>query len=138
MKKILIGAVAIVSLTGCTRVVEVQTTVPATEPTVAQTTSPAIEEPTDYGMSPREQFLIGVNSLVAVPYYVSEDLLWDAGNEVCGLARSGYNLDEISGELVLAADFDEQVMEVLAAVGAAAIMFICPEYEYLFDEAPGF
>lgn len=130
MKKILISAAVVVSLTGCTKVVEVQTTVPGTPAPTAAPQSPAAGS-----SSVRDEFIYGVKSLVDIPVEVADELLWDSGQEVCDMARSGDTLEVISGKLASAAEYNEEIMNVFAAVAASAITYICPEYQYLFGQA---
>jgi dihydropteroate synthase len=135
LKRLIIGAIALASLTGCTRVIEVQATVPAT---TEATRSTVVSTPTEKPQSTRRQFIAGVNSLVDLPYGMDEQIMWDAGVAICSMAEDGLTADEISTELMIIAEFDEAAMEVFAAVAASAITFICPEYGYLFDDLSGY
>jgi hypothetical protein len=135
LKLLIIGAVALASLTGCTKVIEVQATVPATNETTSTTYVSAAKEKQP---STRSQFIAGVNSLVDLPYGMDKQIMWDAGVAICSMAEDGLNADEIATELMIIAEFDEAAMEVFAAVAASAITFICPEYGYLFDDLSGY
>lgn len=132
MKRLITVATALVAITGCTKVVEVQTTVPVAE-TPATTQPISVDEPS----TSQEEFVASVKSLVEIPYYVDDQLLWDSGQQVCSMARNGDSLGMISAQLAEIAEYDETVMNIFAAVGAAAISYICPEYQYLFDQPSG-
>jgi|GEM_PF-5409668 len=137
MKRVITIALAATVLVGCTKVVEVQTTVPVT-PSTTEPASSYDSESLGSGMTVREQFIEGVETLYGIPYGTSTVTMWEAGNAICDMAAQGYTLDEISTELIVASEFDGEVMDFMAAVAASAFTFICPEYGYLFDESSGF
>ena len=111
-----------------------QTTVKPTTTTteVVATIPPA----NDYYDSSYELFLMGVEELYGSPVYVSDDELIATGDSVCVALWSGSSAEMVIATMSASAT-NEDGMRFLAAVTTSAVVYICPDQKYKFNNLEG-
>lgn len=107
------------------------TTEPKPQPTNTWTPEPEVPS-----YSSEEEFLYAVNDMNnSVIAYTSDSDLLDMGWGVCDVLDEGYTLDDIADELIYNSDLStETEFEAVGIIMAGAVMYLCPEYEYMVDD----
>ena len=130
---IIITIAAIGWLAGCTieRTVEMPETVaPATQPP-ATATPQTVPPASSY--ADEDLFVEAIHTVHQGPVYVSDRELIETGWIVCDAAASGVTAQEMVAMAENAATDDDTFM-LLMEVTMGALMFLCPEYEYIIDQ----
>ena len=124
MKKIVLGLTVAALLTGCGTA-----TSPSSEPTDTYTDYAASDTTT----SPEDEFLYDVHS-VHNSRVDSKDDAWliESGYTVCETLAAGYTVLDIAA-MMSEAGLDSAGNEGVAALVAAAVVNLCPEYQYQLE-----
>jgi len=135
MKKIIIGATALIALTACgtTRTVYVDNTdaidegyeVPTTTNAPATTPAPTLPPVT---WTAEDEFLFDIKNSIGYVAVSDYDLL-DTGYMVCTTLRGGATAMDV----VLAITGVGYEQEFLAALTASAVLNLCPDQQWKFD-----
>jgi hypothetical protein len=128
MKKTFTVMLAVGLLTGCTidrRTVVTETTTTTKAPT------PTTTEATTY--DPEYLYVDSIRSIHNGPVYATDQDLLDTGYAVCNGAANGATAqDMIDG--INASASDQDSYDLLMELTVAALMFLCPQYQYLIDD----
>ena len=138
MKKIALAALTGVILTSCTieRTViqEATTTAPATTqpeitatPTTLPPTTPA-PVTTDEKLYIRELHQASPDTRD-----LPEDELIETGWAVCGAIANGSTLDDLA-DMIIASASDDRGQKMLQYVTVYAVLYLCPQYDYIMDD----
>lgn len=123
MKRIVIAAVAVTAITGCT--IERTVVEQAATTTEAPSRSTAPADLPDY-YEPDESGFLAFIEQESGPILVPAADLFETGYMVCDLAAQGATAQDFS-ELIWDSVSDEEGYNFLATVTAAALGFLCPE-----------
>ena len=132
MKTAIATLLAVGALTSCT--IEQPYQQPSDMPATAEPApTPAPTQPPAPAYSVEENFTEAVRMVHQGPVYVSDRELLDAGWSVCEGAANGVTADQMMA-LVESSASDQDTYNLLMEVTFAALMILCPEYEYLLDQ----
>lgn len=113
-------------LTGCT--IEQPYKLPATvEPTITSAPAPA------QSYADENLFVNAIKAVHNGPVYISDSELLLTGWGVCEAAESGVSATAMM-QAVASSATDADTYSLLTEITFAALMFLCPEYEYLVDQ----
>jgi hypothetical protein len=128
-----LAALTSISLVGCTSRTETIYVPQTTEATTTTTTLPR-PVPTTYGdyQSEYDLFLMSVYDMYGSRIYVSDSDLIDTGIAVCNSLWAGSTADDVIATLASSAEGVDS-MEFLSAITASAVLYICPDQMYKFN-----
>jgi predicted small lipoprotein YifL len=129
----LIPAIALVALTACGTKTVYVTAEPASTPaptTTAPITAPPTTEPA-FTPGTTEDFIIAVESMTG-PLLLPDSEVIETGILTCDFLRDGGSAYDVS-----TAVNDNPDPEFISAIVAAAIIILCPDQQYKFDD-PGY
>ena len=124
MKKIALSALTVALMVGCT----VERTI-VQEP--APTTIPAETTP-ETTESDEDGFLASLHSQVPITRGIDDLTLLDTAWAVCTAISGGATLDDIASTIIASASSAESE-DMLTWVSVYAVMYLCPEYDYIMD-----
>jgi hypothetical protein len=127
MKTFAITALTISLLTGCT--IDRRTVV--TETTTTKPTQTTAAPETTY--DPEFLYVDSIRSIHDGPVYSSDQDLLDTGYAVCNGAANGATAEDMINKINASAS-DQDSYNLLMELTVAALMFLCPQYQYLIDD----
>lgn len=137
MKKTIALTISILALTACgTKTVYVVTTdapttdAPVTTVKVPETTDAPIAE----AWTAEDEFIFDIEQNYGNTIYLSDSELFDAGYGTCDALKSGATAYDVLDTITTSADGDLDIELLLTSVVASAIINLCPEQEYKFQE----
>lgn len=125
--------ITVAILTGCT--IDKRTMAPETPASTTGAPTP-IQTPTEAPRGtydPEITYLGAIRSIHAGNVYATDQELLDTGYAVCNAARGGVTLQDMSDGIANSAT-DEDSYNLLTEITVAALMFLCPAYQYLLDQ----
>jgi hypothetical protein len=140
MKKIIIAASILLTLTACgSKTVYVTSTeAPDTTVKVTKTTDAPIATPAPTQApavwSDEDEFIADIYNENTGPIYLEDYDLIETGYAVCEGLRSGMTGYDALDAIVSSSEGDAAVEELLINVTASAVINFCPEQEYKFNE----
>jgi hypothetical protein len=107
-----------------------QNTTPAPTPTSTWTPSP---EPV---YSDEDLYLDAVNEYGnSIIFATSDAELLELGWSVCDVLDMGYDINDIADEFIYNSTLStEEEFAALGTIVGGAVIYLCPEYEYMIDE----
>lgn len=131
--QIIIPIIAVSALTGCTidrRTMAPETSVATTAPPAPLQTTTEAPRPI---YDPEMTYVDAIRSIHDGEIYVTDQDLIDTGWAVCNGARNGATMQDMSDNIAATAT-DEDSYNLLTELTVAALMFLCPQYQYLLDQ----
>lgn len=128
MKSRIPALLGLLALTGCTKVVTVESTSPPT--TVRKTTTTVASEPAQSVLTPEDEYLLSLALLTDYADDMNTDLVLELGRAVCRNLRGGSSLDDVAEIVVGTEGADDAFIQFAAEMTAAAVWFLCPDQQW--------